>query len=429
MRCSPWCLQMESGPIEPADQPREPGRGYLKGFSALLPVDGSFEGAYSMAAEDAGFVSTWVGKEGSGYWDLADYLGGWWGDTFVNGLTRANGMLPIINLSFIDREPSTGQLVLSQPAGTDYAGLADPAFRAAYSGAALAAVATIQPAFLSLGNEVNRWYELYGAGENDPNGFQHFVSLYEETYDAVKRVSPQTTFFCISSREIVDQNRQADMSVLRMLDPPKLDVVVFTSYPFAVQGFNLPSDVPDNYHSSSVLVDAGLEGKPFGFTELGWSSLPDFGGEEGQAEFLRNVTGRLTKGQGLDLHLLGWWSLCDLEGAPHRSGLLSNDGRERNQPTRSGRGCSLIQREGGNPHTHRLVAGVGRQGLSEGTRPVGPANTSGRPEAARFFLTGARVWQRYAAAHGKTAGLSQIERGEGSKEPSPPCAHSTATAV
>ncbi len=41
-------------------------------------------------------------------------------------------------------------------------------------------VKSSRPLYLSIGNEVNRWYEKYGVEGSDPNGFQHYVSLYEE---------------------------------------------------------------------------------------------------------------------------------------------------------------------------------------------------------------------------------------------------------
>ncbi|MFO8009804.1 MAG: hypothetical protein R6U89_03220 [Dehalococcoidia bacterium] len=315
-------------PITPADSPRMPARDYYKGFASLLPPDGDFEAIYRKASENAEFVDIWVGAADSGYWNLGNYLRGDWGANFVEGLTRENGMFPIINLSFIDRDPQTGKLILKTPEGGSYSGLADPAFRTAYKRGALDAVRASKPLYLSLGNEVNRWYEQYGAESGDPNGFQHYVSLYEEIYDAVKEISPETKVFRVFAREIVDENREAGLEVLEMFDPDKVDILALTSYPFAVQGINIVSDIPDDYYSR-VLEHFNAPGKPFGFTELGWSTLEAFGGEEGQAAFLEDAAGRLTAGQGLNLHLLGWFSLYDLESDPHKTGLISLNGEEK----------------------------------------------------------------------------------------------------
>ena len=314
--------------IRPADTPSVPDAGFYRGFASILPPDGDFESAYSKAAAHADFVNIWVGAPGAGYRDLAEYLGGGWGDTFVEELVRGNGMFPVINLSFIGRDADTGLLVLNVPAGKKQWNLSDAEFRNAYRQAAVDAVKASKPLYLSLGNEVNRWYEQFGADDADPNGFQHFVSLYEEIYDVIRELSPQTRIFCIFSREIVDENREADLSVLKMFDPGKLDVLAFTSYPFAVSNINNISNIPDDYYSRA-LDYLGDHGKPFGFTEICWSALESFGGEQAQAEFLNDVVSRLTVTRGVNLHMLAWWSLFDLEYDPHGTGLITRDGREK----------------------------------------------------------------------------------------------------
>ena len=317
-----------SSTIEPIDNLITPKRGFYKGFASLLPIDDSFENSHEKAAEHAEFVNIWVGAPDAGYWNLAEYLEGSWGDNFVESFVRENGIVPIINMSFIDKDSVTGQLILKIPEGKKYTSLSDPGFREAYKKGAIDAVKISQPLYFSVGNEVNRWYEQYGADTGDPNGFEHFVSLYEETYDAIKELSPETKVFCIFAREIVDENREADLEVLKLFTPEKLDILAFTSYPFAVQEINSVSDIPDDYYSKS-LDYLGTPDKPFGFTELSWSMLDFFGGEEAQAKFLTDAAGRLTIEQGVNLHLLGWWSLYDLEMDPHSTGLITWDGREK----------------------------------------------------------------------------------------------------
>ena len=313
--------------LTPMESPAVPERGYFKGFAAVLPPNGDFEMSYKQAGTHADFVNTWVGAEESGYWNLAEHLSGWWGETFVDELTRGNGMFPILNLSFIDVDAG-GRLTLKEPDGISYDGLADPDFRDAYRDAAVLAVKASRPAYISIGNEVNRWYEHYGASPENPNGFAHFVSLYEETYDAIKAISPATKVFCVFAREVVAENRAADPSALGLFDESRLDLVAYTSYPFAVKGIRDPSAIPDDYYTAT-LAATGMAGKPFGFTEVAWSSLPEFGGESAQRRFMHDVAGRLTRAQGVDLHLLGWWALYDIHAAPHQSGLIASDGREK----------------------------------------------------------------------------------------------------
>jgi hypothetical protein len=314
--------------ITPIDSPQIPDRGFFKGFATILPSNENFDDAYEKASEYAEFVNIWVGSPDVGYWNLAEYLSGWWGNKFVDDLVRGNEMFPIINLSFIDKDPETGLLILKVPGDKEYTNLSDSDFRNAYKKGALDAIKASKPLYLSVGNEVNRWYEQYGVEDNDPNGFQHFVSLYEEIYDAVKELSPETIVFCIFSREIVDENREADLKVLEMFNPDKLDVLVFTTYPFALAEINSVFDIPDDYYSRA-LDRIGVTDKPFGFTELCWSTLEYFGGEPAQAKFLTQAAGRLTTEQGVNLHLFGWFCLIDIDNDPNRTGLITQDGREK----------------------------------------------------------------------------------------------------
>jgi hypothetical protein len=226
-------------------------------------------------------------------------------------------MFPIVNLSFID-----AGMTLQIPPGIQGATLENPEWRKAYKQAALDVVRAAKPLYLSLGNEVNRWYERYGANDGDPNGFQNYVSLYGEIYDAVKKISPETQVFCTFAREMVSRNREADMNVLRMFDANKMDLLVLTSYPHAVQGVNRPSDIPDDYYSR---LSEYMPSKPLGFSEVAWPSMEAFGGEQGQADFLRELCGRLTRDKRVDLRLLGWPWLHDLDDNNY-TGLIKKDG-------------------------------------------------------------------------------------------------------
>ncbi len=158
--------------------------------------------------------------------------------------------------------------------------------------------------------------------ESAPNGFQHFVSLYEEVYDAVKEVSPETQVFCVFARESVATRREADLDVLRLFDPAKIDVLAFTSYPHAVEGITHPEEIPDDYYAR---VFAYFPEKAMGFSELGWPSHEAFGGEQGQANFLIHCAHRLTADQGVDVEFLGWVWLHDLDDTDSL-GLKRKDG-------------------------------------------------------------------------------------------------------
>ncbi len=307
------CPSHESGPVEPVDSAPMPARGFYMGVLPMPAEGQSLDSAYALAAAYSEFVPVW-GRP-SPFFELADDLSGDWGTTFVEQLVRDRGMFPLVQMSFMD----TG-MTLKTPPELAGATLSDSAWRKAYRQAALDVVQACRPRYLSIGNEVNRWFEKYGAG--GPNGFENYVSLFSEMYDALKALSPGIVVFCTFAREIVTENREADLSALSLFPGDKLDLLVFTSYPHAVQGLNRPESIPDDYYSRALAV---VPNKLVGFSEIGWPSLDAFGGEQSQADFIVELGGRLTAGQGIGLHLVGWPWLCDLDSTDH-IGLFRRDG-------------------------------------------------------------------------------------------------------
>ncbi|MGB9595870.1 MAG: hypothetical protein ACPL7B_06270 [Candidatus Poribacteria bacterium] len=308
-------LPTEPGIIAQTVSPQLPLRGFFMGVLPTTAKGQSFDDAYAQAARDSEFVPVW-GKP-SPFYNLATDLSGNWGKVFIKQFIIGNGMFPIIHLSFIG-----SGMTLVTPPGMKNATLSDPAWRTAYKQAAIDVVKVMHPIYLSLGNEVNRWYEKYG--KEGTNGFINYVSLYEETYDAVKKLSPETKVFCVFAREIVSENREADLEVLRLFNPSKIDLLVFTSYPYALGKTN-PSMIPDDYYSKAADY---MPGKPFGFSEVAWASFDALGGEQAQADFIVQVTGRLTRSRGLNLHLFGWPWLHDLNDND-AVGLIKTDGTEK----------------------------------------------------------------------------------------------------
>jgi hypothetical protein len=299
----------------PVDSIELPPRGFFKGFLPFPSEGQDFDEVYEETSISADFVPIW-GRP-THYFNLSEELNGSWGEVFLQNLTRGNGLFPIIHFSFID-----AGVTLQIPSDIYYASLSDPEWRQSYKKAVVEVLQVTKPLYLSLGNEVNRWYEKYGAEEGSPNGFQHFVSLYEEIYYIVKELSPETQVFCVFAREIVSELREAELEVLNMFNPDTIDILVFTSYPYAVKGINKPEDIPDDYYKK---VFNYFPEKPFGFTEITWPSLVSFGGEEGQADFLIQITNRLTIDQGIDLHLIGWSWLHDIT-EDDSTGLKERDG-------------------------------------------------------------------------------------------------------
>jgi len=308
-------LTTEPGKLVPADSLQLPSRGFFMGVLPTTAQGQSFEDAYAQAARYSEFVHVW-GKP-TPFYNLAADLNGSWGQIFVKQLIRGNRMFPIIHLSFIG-----SGVTLVTPPGMENATLSDPAWRSAYKQAVLDVAKATCPLYLSLGNEVNRWYEKYG--EDGPNGFINYVSLYEETYDVLKKLSPETKVFCIFAREIVSENREANLEVLRLFNPDKMDLLVFTSYPYAL-GKTDPSKIPEDYYLKAANY---MPGKPFGFSEIAWASLDALGGEQAQADFITQATGLLTRDRGINLHLFGWPWLHDLN-ENDAVGLIKFNGAEK----------------------------------------------------------------------------------------------------
>ncbi len=254
-------------------------------------------------------ISLW-GKP-SKWYELAGHINSDWGELNLQSAIRGNSMFPLVHISFIDLGETIK--VPDYLAGST---LSTPEFREAYKQAAVDIVRAAKPKYFSIGNEVNRWYHWHGDEDDDPNAFRHWVSLYHETYDAVKAVSPEAIVFCVFAREIVAQLEEADMNVLNMFDAQKIDMIVMTTYTntakrepgciirkndlscemaFKSQPIHLPSHIPDDYFSSVLNY---MPGKIIGFSEMSWpSDNGPFGGEELQAEFLMDILSRLTRDQ------------------------------------------------------------------------------------------------------------------------------------
>ncbi|MGA1821636.1 MAG: tandem-95 repeat protein [Thermoplasmatota archaeon] len=303
--------------ITPKDDPVLPPIGFYRG---ILPTNATGEDlseAYANVSKHTHFVPVW-GRP-SPFYEFADDIEGGWGDLFVEELIRGNGMFPLVHMNFYGQGYS-----LVSPGNITDPTLNHTTWRNVYKQSAIDIVTAARPAYFSVGNEVNRWLIHHGMNGTD-DGFENFISLYNEIYDEVKTLSPDTKVFCTFARENVEGHDEADLSFLGKFDPDRLDLLVFTSYPYSNVGINEPLDIRDDYYSSAY---AHIENMPFGFSELGWSSREAFGGEEGQADFLNDAYNRLTRDQGLDLELFGWAWLTDLS-TETAVGLRNMDGTEK----------------------------------------------------------------------------------------------------
>lgn len=307
--------------FDPLDDSSLPSRGYFMGLLPTPAVGQSFEEVYRQASQYCEFSPVW-GRP-TPFYNLSNDIKGEWGITFIKEYIRDNGMFPIINISFYGNDIS-----LIVPPGVSGNTLSDKDWRKAYKKAVVDVVKVSKPLFLSVGNEVNRWYEKYGINTGDPNGFENYVSLYNEIYDEVKKLSPKIKIFCTFAREIVSEHKEANLDILSLFNVEKLDIIVFTSYPFAVEGINRPSNIRNDYYSKIFSENNINFDKPFGFSELAWISRDEFGGQEAQSEFLHDIVTRLTIQQGMNLYLLGWTWLHDIDNND-TIGLIRYNGTEK----------------------------------------------------------------------------------------------------
>ena len=180
-----------------------------------------------------------------------------------------------------------------------------------------------------MGVEVNRYYE------EDPTGFEAFVKLYAEMYDAIKATSPQTLVFSIFQYEKMrggvffsgDNQAQPEWDLLDKFNG-RMDLMAFTTYPFLL--YPTPTDLPNDYYAEITRHTS----QRFAFTEIGWpsaalSGVPDspFGGSpDEQSDFVRRFFS-LTSDLPLDLAL---WSFPHDVGPDFNAAFTSVSLRENN---------------------------------------------------------------------------------------------------
>ncbi|MCP3682393.1 MAG: hypothetical protein GY861_06845 [bacterium] len=190
-----------------------------------------------------------------------------------------------------------------------------------YKDSAVAFAEKNKPAYLALGIEVNNVYI------ENPEDFEKFVLLYNEIYDAVKVVSPETKVFTVFQLERMKGLKLWDIEETEahweLIDRFKTDLIVFTTYPGIF--YMDPSDIPNDHYTEITKHTT----KPIGFTEIGWHSEASPQGWESsdaeQAEFIEKF---FTLTKDLNVKITIWSFMYDLDGMePFRSmGLRRSDG-------------------------------------------------------------------------------------------------------
>lgn len=177
--------------------------------------------------------------------------------------------------------------------------------------------ATYRPPFLFLGNESDAYFA------SNPDDYARWVAVYEETYAAVKAVSPETLVGPIFQHEMLAGighlagHTEQRWGALEAHDLEKVDVLGLTLYPFFAHA--TPEEIPSDYLAPLL---ARVGDTPLAITESGWPasaedpfSPPWVASEEAQVGYVDALDRVL---EGVDVRLVTWLYIH-----PPRPGVLS----------------------------------------------------------------------------------------------------------
>lgn len=125
-----------------------------------------------------------------------------------------------------------------------------PGMRTVYKNYALRLTREFHPRYLGLASEINTYADAH------PDDFQNFVSLYRETYAAIKTESPDTQVFVTFQWDDLNnvipfdptggERYQIKWEQIEIFEP-FLDVWAISTYPFVA--FNSGTDIPSDYYT------------------------------------------------------------------------------------------------------------------------------------------------------------------------------------
>ncbi len=184
-------------------------------------------------------------------------------------LARQNGLQVILvvdPLNGLNRREFAGL-----PEGWVGADFAMAEVRRSYKNFTLRVLRELRPRYLGLASEINTYADAF------PDDFPNFLSLYRETYAAVKAESPETRVFVTFQWEDLNnlfptsaEGRspyQTNWDQVKAFEP-KLDLWVISSYPFVA--FASGAAIPADYYTPLL----SRTEKPLAVAEGGYTSRP-----------------------------------------------------------------------------------------------------------------------------------------------------------
>jgi hypothetical protein len=219
-------------------------------------------------AKQTGKIITWAGD----WQELSNTEGG--APIVVASLASQYNYIPVIQVHYFNENTGKPRQPLTQEKKQEY------------KNSAIAFAQKFKPKYFGIGIEVNSVHQ------KSPEDFEEFVEFYNEVFDAVKEVSPQTKIFTTFQLErmkglnggLFGGVNDSSNAQWFLLDKFKSDLIVFTTYPCII--FKSPSEIPENYYSEIN----SFTSKPIAFSEIGWFSGENISGwessESEQAEFI-----------------------------------------------------------------------------------------------------------------------------------------------
>lgn len=189
-----------------------------------------------------------------------------------------------------------------------------PQVRQAFLNFTLRVVREFHPRYLGLASEINTYADAF------PADFSNFLSLYRETYAAIKTESPETLVFVTFQWEDLNNlggfgegrnPHQTNWDQIEVFEP-QLDVWVISSYPFIA--FPSAADIPANYYTPLLERTS----KPLAVAEGGYPSHPvaSIAGEpQDQVDYLQAIHTQL--GERLDFWIYLLLSDFNLDSYAH----------------------------------------------------------------------------------------------------------------
>jgi len=183
-----------------------------------------------------------------------------------------------------------------------------PEIRSAYKNYAIRMAREFQPQYLGLASEINTYMATY------PEDTENYLSLYRETYEAIKAESPDTQVFVtfqwdqLTNPALINGGGKTDTASSSNIQwqyidafEPQLDLLVISSYPCFF--FGSGADIPEDYYTP-LLVHTE---KPLAIGE-GGSSTTDIGQLHGsvqnQIDYLKALDAQLGERLAFWIYLL-----------------------------------------------------------------------------------------------------------------------------